>query len=108
KITANNGDGITQLAEIQMFGPAGPSCNPTTCAAQSKNCDNIPDGCGGTLNCGTCSSPNTCENDGTSNGCNTSTNMDYCAGVQTWNSETTYATAGTLVQQNSQLYKSNY
>jgi hypothetical protein len=29
-------------------------CTPTTCEAEGKNCDSIPDGCGGTLNCGTC------------------------------------------------------
>ncbi|AFE07234.1 branched-chain amino acid ABC transporter2C amino acid-binding protein [Corallococcus coralloides DSM 2259] len=40
----------------------GGSCTPTTCAAQGKNCGSIPDGCGGTLNCGTCASGSTCSN----------------------------------------------
>lgn len=31
-----------------------PACVPTTCAAQSKNCGSIPDGCGGTISCGAC------------------------------------------------------
>src|SRR5436309_2535217 len=36
------------------------SCTPTTCAAQGKTCGSIPDGCGGTLTCGSsCSSPAT-------------------------------------------------
>ncbi|NMO15073.1 hypothetical protein HPC49_08220 [Pyxidicoccus fallax] len=32
-----------------------------TCASQGKNCGTIPDGCGGTLNCGTCGSGELCE-----------------------------------------------
>jgi hypothetical protein len=31
-----------------------PGCPPTTCAEQGTNCGSIPDGCGGTLDCGTC------------------------------------------------------
>ncbi|MCL4752471.1 MAG: tryptophan synthase alpha chain, partial [Myxococcales bacterium] len=37
-------------------------CTPTSCAAQGKNCGSIPNGCGGTLNCGTCTAPSTCTN----------------------------------------------
>jgi hypothetical protein len=29
-------------------------CVPTTCAAHEWDCGNVPDGCGGTLSCGTC------------------------------------------------------
>jgi len=29
-------------------------CAPTSCAAAGASCGNIPDGCGGTLNCGPC------------------------------------------------------
>jgi len=35
-------------------------CTPTTCAALGKNCNSWDDGCGGTLNCGTCSTGQTC------------------------------------------------
>jgi hypothetical protein len=38
------------------------TCTPTTCAAQGKNCGAIADGCGNTLNCGSCTAPNTCTN----------------------------------------------
>ena len=31
-----------------------PACTPTTCVAQGKTCGPIPDGCGGTISCGTC------------------------------------------------------
>jgi hypothetical protein len=44
-------------------------CAPTTCAAHSWNCGTAPDGCGGTLNCGTCASGFTCGGDGTPNRC---------------------------------------
>ena len=36
------------------------TCVATTCAAQGKNCGTISDACGGTLECGTCTSPTTC------------------------------------------------
>jgi hypothetical protein len=35
-------------------------CKPTTCAGQGKNCGSIPDGCGGTLHCGTCANGQPC------------------------------------------------
>jgi len=35
-------------------------CTPTTCSALGYNCGSVDDGCGGNLNCGTCSSGNTC------------------------------------------------
>jgi len=37
-----------------------PACAPVTCAALGKNCGSLSDGCGGTLNCGTCSGSQTC------------------------------------------------
>jgi hypothetical protein len=56
-------------------------CTPTTCQAQGKNCGSISDGCGGTLNCGTCSAPDTCAGAGTPNVCG-------CVGVQCCTSAT--------------------
>jgi Carboxypeptidase regulatory-like domain/IPT/TIG domain len=44
-------------------------CAPTTCAAHSWNCGTAPDGCGGTLSCGTCANGLTCGGDGTPNRC---------------------------------------
>ena len=44
-------------------------CSPTTCSAQGKNCGSIADGCGGTLSCGSCSSPQSCGGGGTANVC---------------------------------------
>jgi glucose/arabinose dehydrogenase len=51
---------------------SGGGCTPTTCSALGKNCGSVNDGCGGTLNCGTCTSPNTCGGGGTPNVCGTS------------------------------------
>jgi hypothetical protein len=48
--------------------PSG-SCQPTTCAVFGFNCGTISDGCGGTLNCGTCSSPQSCGGGGSVNVC---------------------------------------
>ncbi|MET0410591.1 MAG: hypothetical protein ABW217_04820, partial [Polyangiaceae bacterium] len=36
------------------------NCEPTTCAAQDKNCGLIVDGCGSTIDCGSCSAEQTC------------------------------------------------
>jgi hypothetical protein len=44
-------------------------CTPTTCVAQGKNCGSIPDGCGGALSCGMCTSPMTCGGGGVANVC---------------------------------------
>src|SRR5207247_49379 len=48
----------------------GTCCTPTTCTAAGANCGTIPDGdCGGTLNCGTCTAPDTCGGGGVANQC---------------------------------------
>jgi hypothetical protein len=47
----------------------GTCCSPTTCAAEGANCGMIADGCGGTLDCGTCTLPETCGGSGTPNVC---------------------------------------
>ncbi|HEY3358198.1 MAG TPA: kelch repeat-containing protein [Polyangia bacterium] len=41
----------------------------TTCAAEGKNCGVMPDGCGGTLNCGSCVAPPRCGGGGVANVC---------------------------------------
>ncbi|HEY5957179.1 MAG TPA: kelch repeat-containing protein, partial [Polyangiaceae bacterium] len=37
-----------------------PTCTPTTCAAQGKTCGSISNGCGSSIDCGTCPSGQTC------------------------------------------------
>jgi len=44
-------------------------CTPTTCAAQGKNCGQIPNGCGMALTCGACQLPQTCGGGGVANVC---------------------------------------
>jgi hypothetical protein len=44
-------------------------CTPTTCAAQGKNCGSISDGCGETLQCGTCPASQVCGTGGAANVC---------------------------------------
>jgi hypothetical protein len=45
------------------------SCSPITCAAEDVNCGSLSDGCGNTLQCGTCTVPETCGGAGTSGVC---------------------------------------
>jgi Calcineurin-like phosphoesterase len=51
-----------------------PACStgaggPALCLAANANCGTIPDGNGGTVNCGTCTAPQTCGGGGTANQC---------------------------------------
>lgn len=57
------------------------TCTPTTCAAQSKNCGDIVDGCGKSLHCGDCSGTDTCGGGSSANVCGagTCTNTTTCA-----------------------------
>jgi len=51
------------------FTVAPRTCAPNSCAALGKDCGAIPDGCGGTLSCGTCAAPKTCGGAGVANVC---------------------------------------
>jgi hypothetical protein len=100
--TATDSHGNTASATFTVT--VTPACTPTTCSAQGANCGTSSDGCGGTLNCGTCTGPQTCggggatnvcgctpatscpagENCGTSpNGCGGTINCGSCAAPQT-------------------------
>jgi hypothetical protein len=48
------------LAWMKNPVPLGSACTPTTCAAQQATCGSISDGCGGTIDCGSCASGQTC------------------------------------------------
>src|SRR5262249_32793306 len=44
-------------------------CVPTTCAAQNATCGTVGDACGNTVDCGSCSDPQTCGGGGVPNQC---------------------------------------
>ena len=51
--------------------PLTPTCTPLTCQQQSIGCGPAGDGCGGQLNCGTCTAPLTCGGGGVAGQCGT-------------------------------------
>ncbi|MFO0606105.1 MAG: hypothetical protein U0324_23225 [Polyangiales bacterium] len=53
--------------------PRPPTCTPRTCMQAGANCGPIGDGCGATLNCGTCTAPQTCGGGGVPSVCGTPT-----------------------------------
>jgi hypothetical protein len=59
--------------------PPPPSCTPKTCASLGDNCGSVSDGCGGTLSCGSCTSPQTCGGGGTANVCGGGGGTASCA-----------------------------
>ncbi|HEX9296626.1 MAG TPA: hypothetical protein VF881_12350, partial [Polyangiaceae bacterium] len=62
-------NGTLATGTFDSVSVSSASCTPTTCSALGKNCGSVSDGCGGTLNCGTCPSGQTCS---ASNQCVTS------------------------------------
>ncbi len=55
---------IPDLAEPDLATP-GSGCGLVTCQSAGATCGLIGDGCGGTIDCGSCSSPTTCGGGGT-------------------------------------------
>jgi hypothetical protein len=56
---------LVSTGALAVYGPPpSPSCTPATCQSLGKQCGTWPDGCGGTLNCGTCPSGYTCNPNG--------------------------------------------
>ncbi len=50
-----------------------PPCQPRTCAQANASCGPVGDGCGGLLQCGTCTAPATCGGGGVPSQCGTPT-----------------------------------
>ncbi|MFH0903487.1 MAG: formylglycine-generating enzyme family protein [Pseudomonadota bacterium] len=57
-------DNPTPDATTQVDG-----CTPTSCTSEKKNCGTISDGCGKSLDCGSCIWPESCGGGGTANVC---------------------------------------
>lgn len=90
------------LAALACSGPEEVECSPRTCEAFSRNCGPLADGCGNTLDCGTCAegmecsrvgvcrapcTPKTCEELGkncgfTPDGCDLSVFCGVCEGSE--------------------------
>jgi hypothetical protein len=51
---------LASCIQMDTDTPQPPMCQPTTCAAQGKNCGRISDGCGNVLDCGTCPNGGVC------------------------------------------------
>jgi acid phosphatase len=51
--------GSVWIDNVVISGGATSTCTPTDCASQGASCGAIPDGCGGTLDCGSCTGPQT-------------------------------------------------
>ncbi len=82
------------------------SCTPTTCSALGATCGTPSNGCGGTLSCSSCTSPQTCGGGGTANVCgggsssssSSSGGGTACATAYSSSNCLTY-TAGTIVSE---------
>ncbi len=53
----------------EAVGLCEAECVPRDCDELGKDCGDVPDGCGGTNHCGSCSSPDTCGGGGVPNVC---------------------------------------
>ena len=70
-----------KLLEFMLFDLTScvspPTCTPKTCMQLGATCGQQGDGCGNTLNCGTCSAGQTCGGGGVANQCG-STDGGFC------------------------------
>jgi hypothetical protein len=77
-----------KLLEFMIFDlgscvtPDIPTCTPTTCAAQNIHCGPAGNGCGGLLDCGSCTSPQTCGGGGQPSVCGAPTCTPKTCGQQ--------------------------
>jgi MYXO-CTERM domain-containing protein len=93
-VVAVDADGAETFSEVTVAGGSGtvpwsssgpsnyagivPSKIALAACPAGDNCGSVPDGCGGTLNCGTCASPLTCGGGGTPNVCGGCTPLTAC------------------------------
>ena len=74
----NNKDGSTHTLGNPDTG-GGTCSKPVTCASAGANCGSLSNGCGGTVQCGTCLTPETCGGGGTAGVCGTPCTPKTCA-----------------------------
>lgn len=58
--------------------PTPPICTKNTCSGLGATCGAIADGCGGLLDCGTCTAPDTCGGGGVANQCGSNCTRTNC------------------------------
>ena len=64
---------------VSIGAPPPPAtCTPKTCTAIGANCGPVADGCGGILDCGTCTAPASCGGGGTPNKCGSNCKQTTC------------------------------
>jgi len=66
------------------------ACGGTACEDAGANCGEVPDGCGGKRDCGTCSSPLVCGGGGRRNVCGSCQIAPWAPGYPAMNCGTTY------------------
>src|SRR4051812_46116249 len=69
-----NGDGPSAPTEP-------PTCQPTTCASLARSCGSASDGCGNTIDCGTCGEQQQCTAQGTCEAIPPNCTPQTCAGL---------------------------
>lgn len=74
---------IFDLSSCVTVGTAPPPivCKPRTCADVGANCGPIADGCGGLVDCGNCTAPDTCGGGGKPNVCGNYCTRTTCGAV---------------------------
>jgi hypothetical protein len=105
EISAAKGDTVNAYMTVNA---ATGSCTPSTCANLGKNCGSLSDGCGGTLTCGSCSSPLTCGGGGVANVCGGSTNTAALTLSVTGRSGTVTSTPAGLSVSTSHTASANF
>jgi len=61
--------GPSRCGPATVMNDGGTTCTPRTCTSVNASCGQVADGCGGLLNCGTCTAPESCGGGGTPNRC---------------------------------------
>ncbi len=95
-VVAIDADGAETFSEVTVGGGAGTapwsaggsltgivvSQSPATTCPAGENCGTVPNGCGGTVTCGMCTAPQTCDGAGVTNqcGCTSDPLATTCAG----------------------------
>jgi len=75
--------GIGSHDSVPSFDTGIPMCVPKSCAQQGIDCGPAGDGCGGVLQCSTCTAPDTCGGGGQPGICGTPCTTDCATGTWT-------------------------